>query len=303
MIGEAMSLGSAVSWSLAVILFRRHFARGDALSPAAMNLFKNFVAIVLMTGTVLATGGGLGGERSGEAWLRLAVSGVLGIGISDILFFHALRRLGPGRLTVVECLYSPAVALFGVLLLDERPHFGHALGAGLVVAGMLVTTRDERHRAPAPDAPPESPVSGALFGVGAMVTVALAIVVAKPAFGSGTLPEVALIRLLAGASAQAVWMAADPRQRSAFRILRPSHRWLDLLPPAILGTWLSMMLWVGGFKYADAATSAVLNQTTTVFTLLLARAVLGEPLTPRRVAGVALGLSGALCVLLLGGRG
>lgn len=295
MLGEALALSSAVSWSFAVILFRRLFARGEAISPFALNLFKNVTAVGLMGLTVLATGAEVNLHRSGEDWTRLILSGVLGIGVSDLLFFHALRRLGPGRLTVVECLYSPAVALFGTLLLGEVPTAGHALGAMLVVAGMLVVTRGENDKLDTG----ELPVSGALFGMGAMLTVALAIVIAKPAFGSGTLPEVALIRLLSGTAAQLLWMLPDARRRGALAILRPSPLWKSMLPATVLGSWLSMMLWVGGFKYTDAATAAVLNQTTTVFTLLLARIMLGEPLTGRRVLGVVLGFSGAVCVMVL----
>ncbi len=296
MLGEAMALASAMSWSVSVILFRRLFARGAGISPFAMNLFKNTLAIVFMSLLLVVAGGTLNTERSGEDWARLIISGVLGIGVSDMLFFHALRRLGPGRLTVVECLYSPAVALFGVLLLGEVPTAAYALGAGLVVAGMLVVTRDERGKGLETG---ELPVSGALFGVGAMLTVALAIVIAKPAFHTGTLIEVALIRLLAGSGALLLWMLPSAERRAALGILRPSPLWTAMLPATLLGTCISMLLWVGGFKYTDAATAAVLNQTTTVFTLLLARMMLGEPLTSRRVAGVVLGFSGALCVMLV----
>ena len=216
MIGEAMALASALCWSVSVILFRRLFARGEGISPFAMNLFKNVVAIVFMAALLLVTGGTLNTDRSAEAWLRLIVSGILGIGVSDMLFFHALRRLGPGRLTVVECLYSPAVALFGVLLLGEVPTPAYALGAGLVVAGMLVVTRDERGKGADTG---ESPLSGALFGMGAMLTVALAIVVAKPAFDTGSLVEVALIRILSGTGALLLWMLPSAERRAALRAL------------------------------------------------------------------------------------
>jgi drug/metabolite transporter (DMT)-like permease len=303
MLGEALSLASALSWSVAVVLFRRVFDGDAPVSPFALNLFKNAVAILLMTGTLLVLGEPPNLDRSAEDWLRLVASGVLGIGISDLLFFHALRRLGAGRLTVVECAYAPSVALFGILLLGEVPTLGDALGAALVAAGMLVMTASRPGRpgpSPAPAAAAgESPVVGALLGLGAMLTVAAAIIVAKPAFESGGLVEVALIRLVSGAGALLIFSMPSRARRAELAVLRPSPAWRVMIPAAVLGSWLSMLLWVGGFKYTDAATAAVLNQTTTVFTLLLARVMLGEPLTGRRVAAVALGFSGASCVLLL----
>ncbi len=300
MLGEALSLASALSWSVAVVLFRRVFAGEAPVSPFALNLFKNVVAILLMTATLLVLGESVNTARTAEDWIRLIASGVLGIAISDLLFFHALRRLGAGRLTVVECAYAPSVALFGMLMLGEVPTAGDALGAGLVAAGMLVmaTGRPSPGGRGAAGEPEASPIAGALFGLGAMLTVAAAIIVAKPAFESGGLVEVALIRLVSGAVALMLFTLPSRTRRAELAVLRPSPAWRAMIPAAVLGSWLSMLLWVGGFKYTDAATAAVLNQTTTVFTLLLARVMLGEPLTGRRISAVLLGFSGALCVLL-----
>jgi len=300
MLGEALALASALSWSVAVVLFRRVFAGDAPVSPFALNLFKNAIAILLMTATLLLVGESVNTSRTHEDWIRLIASGVLGITISDLLFFHALRRLGAGRLTVVECAYAPSVALFGMMVLGEVPTAGDALGGGLVAAGLLVMASG--HPASggggAVGEPNESPVAGALFGLGAMLTVAAAIVIAKPAFESGGLVEVALIRLLSGTAALMVFTLPSRKARAELAVLRPSPAWRAMVPAAVLGSWLSMLLWVGGFKYTDAATAAVLNQTTTVFTLLLARGMLGEPLTGRRISAVLLGFSGALCVLL-----
>ena len=40
---------------------------------------------------------------------RLALSGVLGIALSDTLFFAALRRLGPATLAVVTLMIADAM--------------------------------------------------------------------------------------------------------------------------------------------------------------------------------------------------
>ena len=50
MLGEACALGAALCWSVSLILFKS----SDEVSPLAMNLFKNVVAIALLTLTLLA---------------------------------------------------------------------------------------------------------------------------------------------------------------------------------------------------------------------------------------------------------
>jgi drug/metabolite transporter (DMT)-like permease len=58
-----------------------------------------------------------------------------------------------------------------------------------------------------------------------------------------------------------------------------------------------MLLWLGGFKWALASTASVLNQLSSVFTIVLARVFLAEPLSRRRAVGGAVAVAGALGVL------
>jgi drug/metabolite transporter (DMT)-like permease len=58
-----------------------------------------------------------------------------------------------------------------------------------------------------------------------------------------------------------------------------------------------MLLWLAGYKFALASVAAVLNETASIFILLLATLWLGEPLTRRAVLGVTLTFGG-VCVML-----
>jgi drug/metabolite transporter (DMT)-like permease len=285
-LGEICALTSGLAWSLSLILFRR----SEGVSAVGLNLFKNVVATTLMGLTLLAIGGGLSETRAPEHWWALILSGLLGITVADYMFFRALRLLGPTRLAVVECTYSPAVIIMAALVLDEPVPPTLALGGLLVMVGMYVVSTGSA-----------SPWLGAALGATSLLIMALAIVIARPAFRADPdtlLVEVSFVRLAAGTLGQLAFVLPSARLRPELAILQPGPRWRLLLPAAFLGSWVSALLWLGGFFYAPAGTAAVLNQTTTVFTLILARAFLAEPLTPRRVAGVALGVAGALVVLV-----
>jgi drug/metabolite transporter (DMT)-like permease len=58
------------------------------------------------------------------------------------------------------------------------------------------------------------------------------------------------------------------------------------------------MCWIAGMKFTAAGSAAILNQTSTIYIILLARVFLKEPLTRRRLLACLLALSGALCVVL-----
>jgi drug/metabolite transporter (DMT)-like permease len=65
------------------------------------------------------------------------------------------------------------------------------------------------------------------------------------------------------------------------------------VPAAFTGTYVSMSLFILGMKLAPVTTAALLNQTSTIFTLILAAIFLKEPLTARKVAAILLGFAGA----------
>ena len=146
MLGEACALLAALTWSVSVILFKR----SEAVTPLAMNLFKNTVAAALLGLTLAALL--LSGwtelplQRSRTDWARLLLSGVLGIAASDTLIFMALRRLGASLLAVVDCIYAPTIVALSVLVLHEPVPASFLAGGALVVGGVLLTVTE---RAPA----------------------------------------------------------------------------------------------------------------------------------------------------------
>ena len=138
MLGPACALGAALLWSTSVILFKR----SEAVSPQAMNLFKNVVALTLLLITLPIMGQGLDWDRDLGEWWLLILSGALGIALADTLVFMALRRLGASLLAVVDCAYSPVIITFGVVVLGERLSTEFLLGGALVVGGVLVATTE-----------------------------------------------------------------------------------------------------------------------------------------------------------------
>lgn len=288
MLGEALSLSCALTWSVSILLFRR----SEAVSPQAINLFKNVISALLMAATLVVAGGGIDWSRTDEDWARLIVSGIVGIAVADTVFFTALRLLGPSRLAVVETAYSPLVVLFSVLMLGEPLAPAFLLGGALVLLGVLIVNASPGRREVVTP-------RGVAVALGAIAMMAFAIVLAKPALERGELIEVTLIRLVAGTLAQLGWIALSPTNHPLLSVLKPSPVWRTLLPASILGGWLSMILWLGGYQLTHASTAAVLNQTTTVFTIGLAWFFLEERLSLRQAAGSALAISGVLVVLIL----
>lgn len=297
MFGETLAVLCALSWAVSVVLFKKAELSAD-VAPQSLNLFKNVLALPLLLATMAALGEGFQWDRSAYDWLGLAASGVIGIAIGDTLYFRALRHLGPGMLAIVETSFSPAVVIFSILLLDEVVGFPFLAGASLILGGVVVATRGQLGGGDG-----ESAVSprGVGLGIVAAVTVAFGFVIAKPALSRSGLVEGTTVRLLFGLAAQLLWILPRRDRAAVLWILKPHPVWRPLLPGAFIGSYVAMLLWLGGLKYTDASVAALLNQLTVVFTIAMGVMVLGERLTRGRVIGAMAALAGAVVIVLTGG--
>lgn len=289
-IGEALALGSAAAWAVGVILARQ---LGAHLPPLALNLLKNGLVLAVLAPVALFL---FAGQRpvlpTGDLLLVLA-SGVIGIALADTLYFRALNELGAGRMGVIGNLYSPMVLLLGFVFLDERLGALQWAGFALVALGVLLVSRPpgewKTH--------PEHTVRGVLMGMLAIALMAVAVVMVKRILEAQPLLWVTLVRL-AGAVAGLLALACLPAMRRRMRFDPARVPWRRLVLAALVGQGLSMVLWLGGYKYTSASVAAILNESASVFLVVLAALWLREPLGRRAFAGVLLTFSGIACMLL-----
>jgi drug/metabolite transporter (DMT)-like permease len=291
--GEVYALLTAFTWACALVLFKRS---GERVPPLALNLFKNVVSLVLLAACLLVLGEGpgtLAAFHRHDLYV-LVLSGVIGIALADTVFFAALNRVGVGIVSIVDCLYSPFAALFAWLLIAERLGLPHYIGGALILGGVLLSSKHP----PPPGRTRGELITGILFGALSMGLMAFAIVLAKPVLEAQDFPLIwaATIRLGAGTVALLLLAAASPGRTSVAGVFRPSSTWRLTIPASVLGSFLSYVFWIAGFKYAGAATVAILNQTSVIFAIVLATLVLHEPFSRRKGVAVGLAITGILVV-------
>lgn len=284
--GEILAVSSGLVWAVAVILFR---VSGRKVHPIGLNLFKTGLALVVMAPTLLLLGQPLFPGVPAATTGLLLLSGALGIAISDTLFFHSLNRLGASLVAIVDCFYSPFVIGLSYLLLGEKMTAWQLLGAGLVVSAVLTVSREKREE----KLDGKNLAAGIVYGVLAMFFVALGIVMVKPVLGTVSVVWATLVRLAGGTIALLLLVPFLRGRRAIFAPLADRANWKALVPAAFFGSYLSLVLWMGGMKYAKVSVAAVLNQLNTIFIVIIAAVALKERLTGWKVAAVVLAFLGA----------
>ena len=304
--GEACSILSALAWAIGLMYYRQ---LGDTLPPLQLNFLKNLLVLAMLVPAVPLLHGLALPHFS--AWQVAAAvgSGVLGIGIADTLYFRALNELGAGRMGVLGNLYSPFVIVLSVMFLGESLGPLQMLGFGLVSLGVWIAAWPRAGKNPPPAVsadilpPAETHVSatphrlrGLLYGLLAVVLMAVSVVMVKRVLEAQPLLWATSLRMVGAL----VGMAALAAVRGEWRQLAPptvGMPWGRLAFAAFIGQFLAMVLWLAGYKYTQASVAAILNETASVFILVLAAFWLKEPLTRRAVLGVGLTLSGVSCML------
>ncbi len=289
--GPFYALATAFCWSIAVVLFKKS---GEAIDAVGLNFFKNLLGLVLFLITFALSDGAPEQSRSEDVW-ALFLSGAVGIGFADTLLFRCLNLLGAGRTAIVDCAYSPFIMIFSFFILNEKLALTAVFGALLIVGAVLVTVK----RGSDPTLSRESAIKGTLSGVIAVASMGLAIVYVKPILDRSPVLWATMIRMAGGVAALVVLAIFRPSaRRSALAALRPQRAWRYAIPGSIVGTYVCLLLWVSGFKYNQANVAAILNQTATVFTVILAAIFLGDRLSLRRGVAVGMAFLGSVLVLI-----
>lgn len=288
--GELFALACALFWGVAVILFRKS---GETIPPLALNLFRVGLSSVLFLLTMLLLGIPLLGQAPRQDYWILIASGVVAIGISDTLFHLSLNRVGAGINAIVDSLYSPSVVLFAFLMLGEKITGQQMLGMVVMIVGIVIATRGS----PPQGTSRRTLVYRVFLGIGAMATLGFGIVLAKGVLDEADVIWATTIRQLGSWLVLIPLTLIHPDRKRLWSVFVPDRSWKYSVPGAVMGSYFALILWIAGMKYISAGRAAILNQTSTVFILVLANVILKEPFGIRRLLSTVLVIGGALLVL------
>ncbi len=284
-LGETYSIAAAATWALGVIGYAR---LGRSLAPQRLNWLKNLLVLAMLVPATLYFEGWLAPALSPLQMLVCALSGLIGIGIADTIYFRSLNALGPGHLGVIGNLYSPLMIVLSFLFLGERLSGQQIFGFVLVSSGVIVVSS-----AGAGATPVRGQLRHVLHAALAILLMAGSVIMVKRILETHSVWWVSSLRVAGGVAGLWLIGVGTGRDRSAAAAAPlPWRRWLLLVLAAFVGQFLSMLFWLNGYKYTSASVAAILNETASIFIVLFAWLLLGEAVSRRRLLGAALAISG-----------
>tara|TARA_B100000131_G_scaffold311573_1_gene344588 strand:- start:2672 stop:3106 length:435 start_codon:yes stop_codon:yes gene_type:complete len=137
---------------------------------------------------------------------------------------------------------------------------------------------------------------GLFFGLLAHVITAYSVLIIRPILNEHSILFVALYRFSVGLLGAIILSVFKMGIKDLLASYRKGLSSLSLLLGSFLGTYLSVIFWLAGYKYTLAGRAAIYNQLSTVFIVLMARFFLKEKLSKRKVFGITIAIAGAVVV-------
>lgn len=280
---------AAALWAIASTVYG---IVGQRIPPLKLNFIKGIVAIAFLVLTILFTRESLP-ISAPMPILLLCLSGVIGISWGDTAFLRAINYLGARRVLLIGTLSPALTAIAANIVLQEQLNIRAWCGILLTILGVawVITER-------VPNTSNDSPKHlwvGVGFGLLAAITNAIATVISRAAFTTGSVTPLwaALLRLSAAELILLAWILFPKRQPAEFLYPYWQSRRVVFVTcfAAFCGTYLGIWLQQTAIKLTAAGIASTLLQTSPLFVIPIAVAM-GEKVTWRAIAGVIMAIIG-----------
>jgi drug/metabolite transporter (DMT)-like permease len=286
-LGDIYAILTAICWSCGVICFD---IAGRVLNSLQISLLKNIVGVLGFIGFLLLQGDPFPVFAQHDYFI-LVVSGLIGVALGDLLFLASLRRIGSGMSAIISTSYSVSIFILAYIMYQEVISVFAYFGGALVISGVIVGTMESPE-----NRDPRDIYIGAFYGFLAHFFTAYSVLLLRPVMESHPVVPIALVRFTTGiifSAAAIVYLNGYSELRET---MAKGFGHVYLLAGSFLGTFLSVIFWLSGYKYTLAGRAAIYNQLSTIFIIILAAIFLKEVMTTKKWAAVSLALLGAFIV-------
>jgi drug/metabolite transporter (DMT)-like permease len=248
-VGVALSLTVAVFWSLSPIA---HAAAARRIGAFPTLLWRSVFGSILLLVTALALGVSFPGPKA--SWVMI-LSGVVGVGVADILIYEAFLALGPRRTVQLLALGPAFTFLIALFTIGETVRAATLAGAVLVLSASTLAIWLERRAIPDGKEPGKMTRRGVLSAIGGAIIMGAAAVLARYAYiVEPDMNALAASVLRVGSATIFLWIVPVLRGKAVelTRQLQDRLALNRILIGTVFGPYLGMLAFVGAFKHLEA---------------------------------------------------
>ena len=296
--GEIAMLLAAICWSIAVIIFK---SASKSLSPLLIVTLKNSIALLLFTMSFLLFDiqifyKGL----TINDYLKIMVSGVMGMGIADILFIYALSKIGANRVAIINCFEPAVIYCLSILMLGTFLTTQQFIGFIIVIIALLFISYEND----ASDIDPIIKKNGIIIQILAVLFSSFGIVLIKPVLSKVAHSVEAQLwityfRLFPGFIVAWIVFLFQKNKSTLLLPLKKSSMLWKILISSGLGTFIALSFWIIGYTNIEKPpVASIIGQTSVIFIVILSYFILKEEISKIRILSIFIAVCGVIVITL-----
>ena len=210
-----------------------------------------------------------------------------------MLFLESLKNIGSSLSAIVATIYAPSIFLFAFIFFGEvitiKLFIGGILISFAIIIGTFETSRILDRKVF---------IQAIIFGVLAQILTSISVLMIRPIMDNHSVVSIALIRFGVGLILTIIYLLISKgsvflKNTFSFGLVNPY-----IIVGSVLGTYLSVIFWLAGFKYTLAGRAAVYNELSTIMIIIMASLFLKEFMTKQKWFAVLIAMAGALIISL-----
>jgi len=296
--GETAAISAAICWSFAVIIFR---SASKELSPFLITALKNSIALILFTLFFLTFNMPLWIDVfSVSDYIKIIISGLLGMGIGDVLFIYALSKIGANRVAIINSFEPAVIYIFSITMLGTILTIQQFIGFIIVISSMMIIAYEKD----SDDIEPHIKKTGMLLQILAVILSSFGIVLIKPVLNkiNGNMEVqiwITTFRLFPGFIVAWIVFLFQKNKLQLLKPLKKSKNLWKIILGSGIGTFVALSFWIIGYSYIEKPPIAsIIGQTSVIFITILAWIILNEKISRIRLISMGIAITGVLLITI-----
>jgi drug/metabolite transporter (DMT)-like permease len=291
--GELAALFTAFMWTVSSMAFE---AAGKRIGSLSLNILRLLMALLFISamnyfsrGLVLAT------DADAYTWFWLAISGLVGFVIGDLLLFQAFIVIGARITMLVMSLAPPITALIGWMLLGETLTFKQILAMTVTVSGIIMVMIFRKNNDKGVKYGKRSisvAFAGFLLALGGTIGQAAGLVLSKKGMGDYDPFAATQIRIIAGIAGFALLITILNRWKRVIVATKNIPAVKSMALGSFAGPFLGVSFSLIAVKYTETGIAATIMAIVPVIIIIPAIVISKEKISLMEILGAIIAVIG-----------
>lgn len=287
-IGEFAALFTAFCWTATALAFESASLK---VGSVAVNLIRLMLALIFLSifsyftrGYLLPT------DASGNAWLWLSISGIIGFVIGDLFLFESYTIIGSRLAMLIMTMVPPITALMSWIMLGETLTYFNLLGMALTLSGicLVILNRGNGQKFFSIS----HPVKGLLFAFLGAVGQSIGLVFSKIGMGSYNAFAATQIRVITGIIGFAIVITIWKKWGNVGSAFKNNHAMKRISIGSVFGPFLGVSFSLYAVQHTNAGIASTIMSIVPVLIIPPAIIFMKQKVTIKEIIGAIISVIG-----------